>query len=77
MVTLIEIDGGYVLPDRKRYLLSSPDDVDGLPTSSTDGISISGRCSPGSIAYTPDLVNVYMLGNDDIWHEIQWEKDDI
>lgn len=31
-VTLLEIDGAYRIPDRKRFLISSIKDVDALPT---------------------------------------------
>lgn len=67
MISLIEIIGRYVIPDKKTYMISSVDDVSGLPTS--NGLS-SNKCAHGSIAYTNDMQHVYMLGNDDVWREI-------
>lgn len=73
MISLQRIGVGYYNPDRKEYLIDSPDDIVGLPTSKTQGSSIKGTCAPGSLAYTADLVYAYMLGNDDVWHEIAYE----
>lgn len=71
MITLLKIGNGYVNPDRKEYLISSSSDVAGLPTSQAAGSAINGRCAPGSIAYTPDLQTIYILGNDDVWHQAE------
>lgn len=70
-VTLIAIDGRYHIPDRKRFLISSSDDVNNLPTSTTEGTGINGKCSPGSMAHTPDMLNIFILGNDDVWHKVE------
>ena len=45
------------------FLIDSGDDVASLP--STIG---TDPCAPGSIAYTPDLMEVYILGNDGHWY---------
>lgn len=71
-VTLIGIDGRYMIADRKFYMISSQDEISTLPTKNKDGTGINGRCAPGSLAYTPDLVYVAILGSDDQWHEVQW-----
>jgi len=70
MITLLKIGAGYVNPLRKEYLIDSASDVANLPTSSTDGTGVSGRCAAGSIAYDAGVTFVYMLGNDDVWHEV-------
>lgn len=62
--------------DRKCFLLSDPEDVDTLPTVLKDGTDekVSGRCAPGSVAYTPDLKYMAILGNDSKWHEVLDDK---
>lgn len=69
MVTLLKIGGMYINPDRKEFLIDSEADIAGLPTATSDGSSINGRCAPGSVAYTPDLKTIYLLGNDNTWHD--------
>lgn len=71
MVTLLKIGNGYVNPDRKEFLINGSSDVSGLPNSKAAGSSINGKCAPGSIAYTPDLKLIYILGNDDQWHKAE------
>ena len=68
-ISLLKIGNAYVDPDRKEFLIDTADDVDGLPTKTKTGRAINGRCSPGSIAYTPDLTVYFILGNDDEWHD--------
>lgn len=73
MVTLLKIGNGYVNPDRKEYLIDSIADIAGLPTATKEGTIINGKCAPGSVAYTPDLKIIYMLGNDGQWHDANGE----
>lgn len=70
-VTLIAIDGRYHIPDRKRFLISSESDINDLPTTSKDGVGVVGRCSPGSMAHTPSMSSIFILGNDDVWHKAE------
>ena len=70
MISLLKIGISYYNPNRKEYLIDGADDVAGLPTSNAQGSAINGTCAPGSLAYTPDLQLVYMLGNDDQWYEV-------
>jgi hypothetical protein len=65
MISLIEILGRWIVPDKKTYLISSTEDVANLPTSKG-----KNGCTYGSMAYTNDMQHVYMLGNDDVWREI-------
>ena len=56
-----------------EYLLRSTADVASLPTSTEpgwDGTKRLDPCYPGSVAYTPDLANIYVLGPDDKWHAV-------
>lgn len=69
MVTLLKIGGMYINPDRKEFLIDSASDIAGLPTATTNGTAINGICAPGSVAYTPDLKIIYLLGNDNVWHD--------
>lgn len=63
MVNIIKVGSGYVSSKHKTFLIDSEDDVARLPR--TTG---ADPCAPGSIAYTPDLTVVYILGNDGYWH---------
>lgn len=63
MISTIRIGSGYVSSKHKEFLIDSGDDVARLP--STTG---ADPCAPGSIAYTPDLMEVYILGNDGYWY---------
>ena len=71
MISLLKIGMAYYSPNRKEYLIDDADDIENLPTSKTKGASeaVPGTCSAGSIAYTPDLRLVYILGNDDVWYK--------
>lgn len=63
MISTIKVGSGYVSSKHKSFLIDSGDDVAALPsTTGTD------PCAPGSIAYTPDLAEVYILGNDGHWY---------
>ena len=73
MISLMRIGNAYFSPDRKEFLIDSADDVQNLPNSKKDGAGINGKCAPGSVAYTPDLKIIYMLGNDDAWHDASEE----
>ena len=53
-----------------EYIILSASDVKDLPTSTKPGADGSPTCYPGSIAYTPDVEHVYMLGPDDVWAEL-------
>lgn len=70
MITLLRIGKNYVAPERKEYLIDGEADIKMLPTSNTTGKGITGLCTPGSLAYTPDLSLIFQLGNDNIWHKI-------
>lgn len=81
-VTLLKIGNSYVNPDRKDFLLETGTDeeileqISGLPTTTSEGTlpGMRGVCSPGSVAYTPDLKVIYMLGSDDEWHNVNEEN---
>ena len=62
MVNIIKVGSGYVHSKHKEFLIDSSADVGLLP-----GITGADPCAPGSIAYTPDLKAVYILGNDGVW----------
>ena len=68
MVTLLKIGGVYINPDRKEFLINNENDIATLPTAHSEGSGTTGICAPGSVAYTPDLTLIYILGNDDEWH---------
>lgn len=53
-----------------EFLVESAADVLSLPTSTTEGANGLRKCYFGSVAYTPDLLHIYMLGQDDVWHEL-------
>jgi hypothetical protein len=63
MVTTIKIGSGYVHSKHKEFLIDSTSDVAQLP-----GVTGPDACAPGSMAYTPDLNALYILGSDGIWH---------
>lgn len=69
MIKLQAIGESYIIPNKKEFLLDSAEDVASLPTSTKEGNGVSGIAAPGSFAYTADGAHVYMLGNDDVWHE--------
>ena len=69
MITLQGISESYLIPNRKEFLLDSIDDVASLPTSKNEGVGVRGVAAPGSFAYTADGAHLFMLGNDDVWHE--------
>lgn len=69
MINVLKIGNGYVSPNRKEFVIDSVADVAGLPTKDKKGVGVGGYCDPGSIAYTPDFENIFMLGNDNVWHE--------
>lgn len=71
MISVVTIGAEYVAPDRKEFIIDSTSDVANLPTITKSGNlpGASSPCAPGSVAYTPDLVNIYVLGNDDAWHK--------
>ena len=69
MITLLRIGMSYCSPNRKEFLISSDADVANLPTSKKPGNGITGVCAYGSLAYTPDMAKMYMLGNDDTWYK--------
>lgn len=73
MINLLRIGNAYFSPDRKEFLIDGESDVANLPTSTTRGSTAqaSACCAPGSIAYTPDMALIYMLGNDNEWHLVE------
>jgi len=81
-VTLLKIGNSYVNPDRKDFLLETGTDeeineqIAGLPTTTKEGTlpGMRGKCSAGSVAYTPDLKVIYMLGSDDVWYNANEEN---
>ena len=75
MVTLLKIGESYQIPNRKTFLIDNDIDVLSLPTMTRDGVGIVGRCAQGSIAYSPDLKIIYILGNDGVWHNASEEEE--
>lgn len=69
MISLLKSGKLYVNPNRKEYLIDSEKDIASLPTPLGEGDGIIGICAPGSIAYTPDLTLICILGNDNVWHK--------
>ena len=63
MITLIQIDDRYIIPDKKTFLIDSESDITELNQKAEE-------CAPGSIAYTADMSVVYQLGNDHKWYAI-------
>lgn len=53
-----------------EYLIMNAEEVASLPTSKKEGQNGLGMCYPGSVAYTPDLAKIYVLGPDDKWHAV-------
>ena len=51
----------------REFIISSASDVSNLPDNSGDTMC---ECDPGSIAYTQDMIHIYMLGNDYVWREV-------
>lgn len=70
MVTLVRMGEKLNSTDINEYLLGAPEDVVNLPTSKHSGANGERPCFPSSTAYTPDLAHIYMLGADDVWHEV-------
>ena len=71
MVTLLKIGQTYNSSMHKTYLIDSKSDVASLPDNQS--VMISERCAPGSVAYTPDLKVIFILGNDNQWHDASEE----
>lgn len=53
-----------------EFLIQSVAEVASLPTDLAEGAGGLQRVYPGSVAYTPDLEHIYMLGQDSVWHEV-------
>lgn len=66
MITVVKVGSGYVQTGRKEFLIDSASDAQNLPTNQG-----AEYCAPGSIAYTPDLKSIYILGNDNTWHQVE------
>lgn len=69
MVVLIRSNDEPNSMSLNEYLVESEDDVAMLPTSSQKNAGET-TCYPGSVAYTPDLEHIWVLGIDDTWHAI-------
>ena len=63
----------------KEFLLDAVDDVAKLPTSKKMGTQevtkdsdaiLNDYCGAGSTAFVIENSSAYILGNDDVWHEI-------
>ena len=63
MVTLIQIDERYIIPDKKLFLIDSEADIALLEKEAESS-------APSSLAYTADMKVIYQLGNDHVWHKI-------
>lgn len=63
MITLVQIDNRYVIPDKKTFLIDSEADIVELEAEAE-------ASAPGSVAYTADMTTIYQLGNDHVWHKI-------
>lgn len=70
----MKIRGDYVVPGVKEIMISSADDVEKLPTSTTVGKFDSKGANEivaiGSIAYTSDFSFICQLGINNEWHEV-------
>ena len=51
------------LDHKESFILDDASDINAPPAS-------YGECAAGSVAYTPDLLNIYQKGNDGNWHKI-------
>ena len=56
---LIEIEGRYIIPDLKYFLITGAEELATLP-----------ECAPGSMAYTPDLNIIAMRDEDGNWIQV-------
>lgn len=57
---LLEIDGRYVIPDKKGILIKDVSELADLSAK-------MGYCAPGSYAYTADLNVIAILDEDGNW----------
>lgn len=56
---LIEIEGRYVIPDLKYFLITGSEELNLLP-----------NCAPGSIAYTAGVKQMWQLSEAGEWIEV-------
>lgn len=70
----MKVRGNYVVSGVAEIMISSADDVEKLPTSTTLGTfendGANERVAIGSIAYTSDFSFICQLGIDNQWHEV-------
>jgi len=68
MISIQKIEERAFAPKYKvEFLIDSDSDIADLPTSTKEGAYIELICAPGSVAYTADMANIFMLGNNDEW----------
>ena len=79
MFSITKVDDKNNSYKYKEFLLDTVDDVAKLPTSKKMGTQevtkesdtiINDICGIGSQAFVIENSSVYILGNDDTWHEI-------
>jgi len=51
------------LDKKMNFIIDSASDIDSPPASYDD-------CAAGSMAYTPDMLNIFQKGNDGEWHRV-------
>ena len=70
MVSLVRFGDEPNSVNLSEYVIDSVNDVNLLPTAKHAGARGEKTCYPGSQAYTSNLAHIYILGNDDMWHEV-------
>lgn len=60
---VLEIEGRYVIPDKKAILIKDVSELNELKTK-------AGTCAPGSYAYTADLTTIAILDEDGNWVQV-------
>lgn len=60
---ILEIEGRYILPDKKVILLTDPSEIADLQAK-------AGTCAPGSYAYTADLSFIAIRDENGSWVEV-------
>lgn len=70
MIQVVRLNDDPCSTNINEYLIDSVGDVASLPTSKRKGSNGMPTCFASSLAYVPDLSHIWMLGNDDVWHEV-------
>ena len=70
MPILIRKDDEPISPSLCEFGLETESKLSELPTSTKKGADGQDSCYPGSVAYLLDAQKVWMLGLDDVWHQI-------